>query len=208
MPRPTCPRCTRPLNQCFCQSLREETACMDLVILQHPTETRHPLNTARILELGIKNCSIFIGENFEDNAELQAALKGRKTYLLFPGDDAITSEEALEQGKPEVLIVLDGTWRKARKIYFTNLWLQALPCIALKDLPASNYRIRKAPGKESLSTLEATVALLREAGNDSQAHEPLLNAFDQMINQQISAMGQSTYQKNYSKSDPTKGSRI
>ncbi|MGB0360723.1 MAG: tRNA-uridine aminocarboxypropyltransferase [Endozoicomonas sp.] len=200
MPRELCTGCVRPLSQCFCKPLNSETACMDLIILQHPTEVRHPLNTARILELGINNCRTFIDEIFTESSEPHEIISNQKSYLLFPSENAATSDEVLNRETPKTLVILDGTWRKAKKILFLNPWLQQLPCIALKNQPASRYRIRKAPGKESLSTVEATVALLREASRNEEAHQPLLDAFEQMIQLQINAMGSEIYQKNY----PTK----
>ena len=47
---------------------------MDLLILQHPKETRHPLNSARIAQLGIRNCEILVGEDFTENDRLQNLL--------------------------------------------------------------------------------------------------------------------------------------
>ncbi|WP_422450168.1 MULTISPECIES: DTW domain-containing protein [unclassified Endozoicomonas] len=77
MPRPLCPRCQRPETQCYCSALKEEIACMDIIILQHPRESRHPLNTARILELGIGNCEVWVGEDF------RSAMCRRNSFAVF-----------------------------------------------------------------------------------------------------------------------------
>ncbi|WP_422450165.1 MULTISPECIES: tRNA-uridine aminocarboxypropyltransferase [unclassified Endozoicomonas] len=197
MPRPLCPRCQRPETQCYCSALKEETACMDIIILQHPRESRHPLNTARILELGIGNCQVWVGEDFSDHTHLQTTLAEKDCYLLFPGANAHASQDILRTAMPEALIILDGTWRKAKKIYYRNPQLQQLPSIELTELAISDYRIRKAPGEGALSTVEAAVTLLRQASRDSQAHQQLLDTFSLMIDQQINAMGQEIFKKNY-----------
>lgn len=178
---------------------------MDIIILQHPKESRHPLNTARIVELGISNCEVWIGEDFSNHLALKKILGEKNCYLLFPGTNAKPSQKVLEQTTPEVLIVLDGTWRKAKKIYYSNPPLQELPCIVLTHLPKSDYRIRKAPGEGALSTVEATVALLREASQAPEAHQALLNTFEWMIEQQINAMGQDVFLKNYPQMPIAKG---
>ena len=170
---------------------------MDVIILQHPRESKHPLNTARILKMGLSNCEVWTGEDFSGHPLLQKVLKEKSCYLLFPGTNAKTTREVLQTATPEALIVLDGTWRKAKKIYYSNPQLQQLPCIELTDLPISDYRIRKAPGEGALSTVEATVALLRQASHNSKAHQQLLDTFRLMIEQQINAMGQETFLKNY-----------
>ncbi|MGI9277930.1 MAG: tRNA-uridine aminocarboxypropyltransferase [Endozoicomonas sp.] len=198
MARAECPKCKRPPVSCYCQDLGEETACMDLLILQHPKETRHPLNSARIAQLGIRNCEILVGEDFIENNRLQDILNERKTCLLFPSPEAQSTGEYLdENGKPDLCIVIDGTWRKARKIYYLNPALQDLPAISLRDTGRSEYKIRKSPSDKALSTIEAAVALLREVGNNKQAHQQCLDAFEKMISLQIDAMGRDVYKNNY-----------
>ncbi|WP_257263479.1 tRNA-uridine aminocarboxypropyltransferase [Endozoicomonas sp. ONNA2] len=192
-----CSRCQRPKTQCYCAALQEETACMDIIILQHPRESRHPLNTARIVALGIDNCEIWVGEDFSGHGQLQKTLAEKDCYLLFPGAHARASQDILRAAMPEVLIILDGTWRKAKKIYCRNPPLQQLPGIELTDLAISDYRIRKASGAGALSTVEATVTLLRQASRDSKAHQQLLDTFSLMIDRQINAMGQEVFKKNY-----------
>ena len=170
---------------------------MDMIILQHPRESRHPLNTARILELGIGNCEIWVGEDFSGHSGLLKTLAEKSCYLLFPGANAKASQDVLQAGMPEVLIILDGTWRKARKMYYCNPPLQQLPSMVLTDLTLSDYRIRKAPGAGALSTVEAAVTLLRQASRDRDAHQQLLDTFSLMIDQQIHAMGQEVFRKHY-----------
>ena len=41
----------RPESQCYCQGLVVETAKLEIIILQHPSERKHPLNTARIADM-------------------------------------------------------------------------------------------------------------------------------------------------------------
>jgi DTW domain-containing protein YfiP len=85
------------------------------------------------------------------------------------------------------LIVLDGTWRKSRKMLYLNPLLQQLPRLALADVPASRYRIRKAHKPDQLSTLEATCAALAQLEGAAEAFEPLLAAFDGFVAQQSGA---------------------
>jgi DTW domain-containing protein YfiP len=53
------------------------------------------------------------------------------------------------------LLLLDGTWRKAKKLWLNNPWLHELDACVIEVTQASQYRIRKAPGPQSMSTLEA-----------------------------------------------------
>ena len=197
MSRAVCPRCERPIDYCYCSELTAEQADIDLVILQHPGETRHPMNTARIAELGINNCEIWVGEDFTQHQPLLNLIKEKQCYLLFPGPDAQDSIQALQQHKPDVVFIIDGTWRKAKRIYHLNPHLQALPALSLNHDQLSDYRIRKAPDAASLSTVEAAVLLLRQASEKEDTHQSLLDVFDRMVQMQIERMGKEVYQKNY-----------
>ena len=68
------------------------------------------------------------------------------------------------------LVLLDGTWRKSRKMLWANPLLQALPRLALHHVPASRYAIRKAHAPHQLSTLEATQQALRHLEPAHRAH--------------------------------------
>ena len=202
MSRAVCPRCERPIDYCYCSELAAEQADINLVILQHPKETRHPMNTARIAELGISNCEIWVGEDFTEHQPLLNLIKlnlikEKQCYLLFPGPDAQDSKQVLQKHTPDVVIIIDGTWRKAKRILHLNPQLQALPALSLNHEQLSNYRIRKAPDTASLSTVEAAVLLLRQVSNKKNAHQSLLDVFDRMVQMQIERMGNEVYQNNY-----------
>lgn len=197
MPRAECPRCKRPVDYCFCKHIKSETGALEIVILQHPKETRHPMNTAKIAELGLTNCTILTGEDFSNNSELHNLLSTKKCYLLFPKPGAIDSQNITAAERPEVVIILDGTWKKARKIYHCNPALRQLPAISIHHDQPSEYRIRKVPGDTALSTVEAAVILLRHTSNNNTSHKSLLDAFGRMIDLQINRMGSDTYEKNY-----------
>ena len=84
------------------------------------------------------------------------------------------------------MLVLDGTWRKSRKMLHLNPILQSLPRLSLQGLPPSNYRIRKAHRSSQLSTLEATCSALMQLEGDVDKFQALLTAFDGFVTQQMS----------------------
>ncbi len=84
------------------------------------------------------------------------------------------------------LIVLDGTWRKSRKMLALNPLLQQLPRLALHNPPISHYTIRKAHRPEQLSSFEASCLALMQLEKNSEKFRPLLTAFDGFITQQQS----------------------
>ena len=193
--RARCERCLRPQSHCLCALIPQLDSRTRVLVLQHPGEVSHALNTGRLAALGLRNAQLLVGEVFED---LQAVLHppGYQPRLLFPGEGAQQLMVDQTDTLPTLLVVPDGTWRKARKMLHLNPLLAALPRVTLGDAPASRYRLRKAPGPDALSTLEAITHALQilEA---PKSFVPLLTPFEALIDQQIEAMGSDTYQRNH-----------
>ncbi len=187
-----------------------------IALLQPAKERKHPLNTGRIVTLAVSNCELFEGEDFSaasvEGSEAQALhrlldqYRGR-TWLLYPGEEAITPAQMLAQtatmsdSLEALLVVLDATWKKSRKMLYLCPALAALPRVTLPSAMISRYRLRKVPQDGYLSTVEAVTAVLGELGHNPQGCERMLAAFERMIAGQIAiqqrVMGQQVWQNNY-----------
>ncbi len=200
MPRKLCNRCLRPLNVCLCEHLVNLQAPCRVLILQHPSEQKQPLATVPILQLCLSPIEVLVGEDFSNHKVVKALLKQpENTRVLFPGENA--SDWQVGQGadsseRVDTLIVLDGTWRKAKKMWFVNEWLQALPAVNLQGAPKSQYQIRSSSIAGGVSTLEA-VALSCNYLAGSSAFDELNKPFNAMIDMQIKKMGQEIFQAHY-----------
>lgn len=195
MSRPQCPRCLRPTTHCLCALIPSLHSRTRVLLLQHPSEVNHALNTARLAALGLVNAQLVVGEVFED---LQTLLNppGYQARLLFPGEEAQSLQTYGPSGEPLLLVVPDGTWRKARKLLHLNPLLAALPRVTLAAGAVSRYRLRKAPGPGALSTVEAIVQALQVL-EAPQSFDPLLRPFEALIDGQIAAMGEEVFQRNH-----------
>ena len=197
MSRAQCPRCLRPQTHCLCALIPQLDSRTRVLLLQHPSEVSHALNTARLAALGLTNAELRVGEVFEG---LDALLNppGYQARLLFVGDDAqlIQADDKAGDSLPMLLVVPDGTWRKARKLLHLNPLLARLPRVTLPDGAVSRYRLRKAPGPGALSTLEAIDQAL-DILEAPRSFAPLLRPFEALIEGQIEAMGADTYQRNH-----------
>ncbi|VVP74328.1 hypothetical protein PS906_02510 [Pseudomonas fluorescens] len=195
MSRVQCPRCLRPQTHCLCPLIPSLDSRTRVLLLQHPSEVNHALNTARLAALGLTNAELIVGEVF---ADLPTLLKrpGYQARLLFPADDAQSMQAYDASDEPLLLVVPDGTWRKARKMLHLNPLLAALPRVTLAQGAVSRYRVRKAPGPGALSTIEAIVQALQTLEAPA-SFEPLLKPFEALIEGQIAAMGQETFQRNH-----------
>lgn len=195
--RSQCPRCLRPQTHCLCPLIPSLDSRTRVLLLQHPGEVKHALNTARLAALGLNNAQLVVGEVFED---LPGMLNppGYRARLLFPGEQAQPMHAYEPCDEPLLLVVPDGTWRKARKLLHLNPLLAALPRVTLAEGGVSRYRLRKAPGPGALSTVEAIVQALQTLESPT-SFEPLLRPFEALIEGQIAAMGTQTFQRNHAK---------
>jgi DTW domain-containing protein YfiP len=183
--RRLCPRCIRAAPACICRWIAPVDSRAHLLVLQHPLEVANAKGSARLLHLSVANSALVQGETF-DPVQLHALLHqgGRTPVLLYPD----TADMAAAPLAPALLatpaalrlVVLDGTWRKSRKMLYQNPLLQALPRLPLCDMPASHYLIRKAHLPDQLSTLEASCHALAQLDGSVRV-QGLLDAFDAFI---------------------------
>ncbi|WP_339407766.1 tRNA-uridine aminocarboxypropyltransferase [Pseudomonas helleri] len=197
MSRAQCSRCMRPQTHCLCALIPQLDSRTRVLLLQHPSEVSHALNTARLAALGLTHAQLRVGEVFDDLDQL-INQPGYQARLLFPGEDTqvLTAYELADKSLPLLLVVPDGTWRKVRKLLHLNPVLAQLPRVTLPQGAVSRYRLRKAPGPGALSTLEAIVQAL-EILEAPTSFAPLLRPFEALIEGQIEAMGAETYERNH-----------
>ena len=197
-------RCLRAQSACICQWITPVDHQVEVLVLQHPLEVDNAKGSARLLYLSLTHSKMVTGEVF-DESELQALLSAPRNtnrhsdqvktpVLLYPPTPhdmgllraaPILNRDLLEVPAQLRLIVLDGTWRKSRKMLHLNPLLQALPRLSLRDTPAAYHPIRKAHRPDQLSTLEATCAALAQLENNIALFKPLLTAFDGFVAQQL-----------------------
>ena len=186
-----CAACRRPQAVCICHWVTPVAHPIEVLILQHPLEQHHAKNSARLLHLSLTHSRLIVGESFDEPALHQALQVPKYTVLLYPrAAPALDLAPALDPMRlADVahlrLVVLDGTWRKSRKMLHLSPLLQGLPRLSLEDVPVSRYVIRKAHKPGQLSTLEATCAALAQLGPSPEELLPLLAAFDGFVAQQL-----------------------
>ena len=196
--RLACATCLRPQSACICQWITPVAHAVEVLILQHPLEVSNAKGSARLLHLSLPRSRLVTGEVFDLPALLAAPPESgppKQSILLYPDtpqDQAPDlsqpprlAPERLHDPARLRLIVLDGTWRKSRKMLYRNPALQQLPRLSLQDMPASHYLIRKAHRPDQLSTLEATCAALMQLEGSVEKFQPVLAAFDGFVAQQL-----------------------
>lgn len=184
MTRPKCLKCNTPIARCFCDLVVATESDVEIIIWQHPSETGHAKGTVPLLTRCLTNSQLIIAEALNQaDFEQRFGSTGRQLHLLFPEDDKKGANRLpLPSGKQLSLLVLDGTWRKARKLLYLNPWLTQLPRYPLINPPPSRYSIRKAEKPGQLSTLEATCAAIAQAELSTKNSQPILDAFESYLN--------------------------
>jgi DTW domain-containing protein YfiP len=186
MSRQSCPRCTRPLAHCLCGAIPDLCSRTRVTILQHPEESRHPLNTGRLVALGLRRAELVCGEVFSEGLWQEPG-----AWLLFPGDGAVSVGEIMPGGQaPAHLIVPDGTWRMAGRLLRLNPGLAALPRLSIPAGEPSRYRVRNTSQAGAVATIEAVVRAL-EVLEAPTRFDALLAPFDLMVARQLAAMAQA-----------------
>lgn len=198
--RTLCSQCLRPERACLCSCVQRVGSQVQLLVLQHPMEAGHAKNTARLLHLCVAGSRLEVGEVFAVDtlqAWLHAPWQGQaadavvRPILLYPPSPPdpqlpLVQPPALpaawlEQPETLRLVLIDGTWRKSRKMLYLNPGLQALPRLALHNVPQGRYAIRKAHLPDQLSSFEAAalaLAQLQGWQQHSLAMQALMHSFD------------------------------
>lgn len=106
------------------------------------------------------------------------------SILLFPSEKSVGIEAIDFEVKN--LIVLDGTWAKAKRMYNENPWLKLLPHVKLEitDKLSLYSEVRHQPRAGYLSTIESIVYALKAFGENSDKLDCLLDLFESMVGDQ------------------------
>ncbi|BBP43272.1 tRNA-uridine aminocarboxypropyltransferase [Thiosulfativibrio zosterae] len=192
MSRSRCEACLRLEKLCLCDAVVSVDNVVEVLFLQHPLETLQVKNTARLAYLSLQNAQWLAGESF-DEEDLLKRLADKSWVLLYP--ETVEDQAPLvkvEQLREKVelhnlgLVVLDGTWRKTRKMLFLNPFLAKLPRLQICMAKKSEYDIRKQKNAQTYSTLEAVQQALSDLENNSQKYEKMTDGLQALISQQKS----------------------
>src|SRR5262245_41227547 len=121
--RPTCLRCRRPADCCYCAHLAPIASATRVVFLQHPRESRVAIGTCRMAHLALAGSELHRGVTFAAHPRVRALAADARgaVAVLYPGEDAREPEALVP--RPQTLLVLDGTWHQARAMWRANPFL-------------------------------------------------------------------------------------
>lgn len=167
--RARCENCGFLVEQCVCQWIPKLKTGLKVLILQDPKEATHAKNTVSLLCLGLPSVQCVSIDDRNLLESVLSELDRRKWRLVFPCDGAISIESMNREVSSQIegVILLDATWRKAKKMYLTEPLLQNFEAITFTQPPVGQYTIRKSPNDLSVSTLEACAYIIEQITLDN-----------------------------------------
>jgi DTW domain-containing protein len=177
-----------------------------VLILQHPQEQKEALATAAATRALLRRAELVVGLSWPNLARALAGVEpGRPTdpkrwAALYLGStrpaalglpreiialdgrgEPAADQEAILRAL-EGVVLLDGTWKEAKTLWWRNPWLLKLRRLVLNPPHPSRYgRIRREPRREALSTLEAAALVLKHLDGGPEIEAALLGALDRLI---------------------------
>jgi len=142
---------------------------MKIYLLTHPREVNKKTNTGTLVsEVLAEKCQLFLWHRVTPSPELLANIERESVALLYPTEDSETIED-VEQF--DSIIILDGTWQEAQKMYNRSAYLKTLKKIKITPRQASIFTLRRNQKSDGLCTAECAIEILKLDHCDAQAEQ-------------------------------------
>ena len=179
-----CELCRLAKQFCICELAPKVDSQAGFLLLMYDTEVLKPSNTGKLIADLIPDSFAFLWSRTEVNPEIIALLEDPiwQPMIVFP--KAYVGEEreifdnkiTLMSGKRPLFIMLDGSWREAKKMFRRSPYLQHLPVVSFtpkvpenEEEISSRYQIRLAANNTELATAEVAAQILSLAGEQTNA---------------------------------------
>lgn len=198
--RNLCVTCLHPEFSCYCSTIKTFDPKVQFLILIHPIEFQRRIATGRMAHLILKNSILLRGHDFSEDQRVNSIIENNENHcvVLYPSSSALNltdiSNQSLEifpKNKNLVVFVIDGTWATARQMMRQSRNLHAIQKVCFTPKSKSNFRVRKQPNQNCLSTIEAIHEFIEVSAEkisfnkNFRSHDILLEAFDSMVERQI-----------------------
>jgi DTW domain-containing protein YfiP len=187
--RTACSNCLRPPGQCMCNSVVTLDNRLAVLVLQYPREQYGLLNSARLVSMALQNCVLRVGLSWRNLSQaLGKAAEPSRWGVLYLGSGtrgkgwgSITDKKNNPvPWSPQFdgIVVLDGSWKQAKSLWWRNPWLLKIKRIVLHPKHGS---LRRQAKREALSTAEAVALALEMLGEESNTCRSLVAQYRALI---------------------------
>ena len=211
-----CDLCRLAKAYCICTIAPQKNSVITNVgflLLMYDTEVLKPSNTGKLIADLIPDTFAFLWSRTIQNDELLSVLDDEQwqPFVVFPKEYAEVDRQVhsrkvvCDEGKRPLFIMLDGSWREAKKMFRKSPYLDKFPLVSfdpkefLQDQSSldtgmvaadkfsplgddSRYTVRKTELAHQFSTAEVAARVLEMSGEKSNAH--LLDLWFDVFNYQ------------------------
>lgn len=171
----------RPL--CICHTRPAAAGNVAVCLLYYKGEVFKPSNSGRLVADVLSDNHAFLWSRTEPSNVLLNLLENPAyaPVIVFPhqyaaAERCLDSEEKLDtfrgrlaqRNQKPLIILLDGTWREARKMFRCD-WLSHLPVLGISPESPSSYQLREASRSHQLGTAEVAIEILRLLGDEERS---------------------------------------
>ena len=195
-----CELCRLAQTHCICHLLpststikrltaKQSDLSAGFLLLMHDIEVLKPSNTGKLIADLVNETYAFLWSRTVPNPELLAVLNDQQwqPFVVFPSQYAEQGREVIQEkivcsfGKRPLFIMLDGSWREAKKMFRKSPYLAKFPMVSFdpqqlspqcdnSEKTTSRYQIRIANVDNQFATAEVAARVLTMAGEHQKAH--------------------------------------
>ncbi|MDP2546905.1 tRNA-uridine aminocarboxypropyltransferase [Oceanobacter sp. 4_MG-2023] len=171
-----CPHCLLSVPLCLCSERPAPSDEAAVCLIFYKGEVYKPSNSGRLVADVLSDNHAFLWNRTEPDPALLALLTNPAyaPVLVFPFQYADSHRrldtpaalqqyrtQAAESRRKPLLVLLDGSWREARKM-FRSPGLANLPVLGIQPQAPGNYQLREAAHDYQLGTAEVTIEILQQ----------------------------------------------
>lgn len=178
-----CQRCRLAQSHCLCEYTPQVNSNAGFLLLMYDTEVLKPSNTGKLIADLVPDTFAFLWSRTEENKALQLVLDDPQwqPFIVFPqqyadeGREVHCNKISMLANKRPLFIMLDGSWREARKMFRKSPYLNKFPIAAFDPDTmvgegfSSRYQIRIAASNYQFATAEVAARMLDMAGEGTNA---------------------------------------
>ncbi|SEK30717.1 conserved hypothetical protein [Colwellia chukchiensis] len=179
-----CELCRLAKQFCICALAPKVKSQAGFLLLMYDTEVLKPSNTGKLIADLVPDCFAFLWSRTQVDDKIIRLLSDPswQPMIVFPkayaGEDrqVFDNKVTLVDGKRPLFIMLDGSWREAKKMFRRSPYLQHLPVVSFTPQAIDNgadinsrYHIRMAANNTELATAEVAAQVLALAGEQTNA---------------------------------------
>lgn len=173
-----CDSCHLAKGNCVCKLKVSLNSNVGFLLLMYDTEVLKPSNTGKLIADLIPETYAFLWSRTTVEQAIIDIISNEKwqPFIVFPAEYAKDEQQVFHQeitvkhNKKPLFIMLDGSWREAKKIFRKSPYLQDLPLLSIDpqlfihEDYVPKYQLRAAEKVNQMCTAEVAAQVLAVAG--------------------------------------------